>query len=46
MVQAAAGAIPAVGPALKSAVEGMLYIIQIIDVGCLFYFMGFILIVS
>jgi hypothetical protein len=31
MVQAAAGAIPAVGPALKSAVEGMLYIIQIID---------------
>lgn len=38
MVHAAAGAVPVVGPSLKSAVEGILYIIQIIDVGCLFYF--------
>ena len=33
MVQAVAGAIPVVGTPLKAAVNGLLYIIQIIDVG-------------
>ena len=38
MVQAAAGAVPVAGPPLKAAVDGLLYIIQTIDVGRLFYF--------
>jgi hypothetical protein len=33
MVQAVAGAIPVAGPPLKAAIEGLLYIIQITDVG-------------
>jgi hypothetical protein len=33
MVQAVAGAIPVAGTPLKAAVDGLLYIIQIIDVG-------------
>ena len=33
MVQAVAGAIPVVGTPLKATVDGLLYIIQIIDVG-------------
>ena len=38
MVQAVAGAVPVAGPPLKAAVDGLLYIIQTIDVGRLFYF--------
>ena len=44
MVQAAAGAVPVAGPPLKAVVDGLLYIIQIIDVGRLFYFAAFLLI--
>ena len=36
MVQAVAGAIPVAGTPLKATVDGLLYIIQIIDVGYLF----------
>jgi len=36
MVQAVAGAIPVAGTPLKAAVDGLLYIIQMIDVGHLF----------
>ena len=40
MVQAVAGAIPVAGTPLKAAVDGLLYIIQMIDVGPLALFRG------
>ena len=40
MVQAVAGAIPVAGTPLKAAIEGLLYIIHIIDVGPLALFRG------
>jgi len=46
MVQAVAGAIPVAGTPLKAAVDGMLYIIQTIDVGHLFCVTAFLLIPS
>ena len=40
MVQAVAGVIPVAGTPLKAAIDGLLYIIQIIDVGPLALFRG------
>ena len=40
MVQAVAGVIPVAGAPLKAAVDGLLYIIQMIDVGPLDLFRG------
>src|SRR5947208_8879520 len=40
MVQAVAGVIPVAGTPLKAAVDGLLYIIQMIDVGSLDLFHG------
>jgi len=40
IVQAVAGVIPVAGTPLKAAVDGLLYIIQIIDVGPLALFRG------
>jgi len=40
MVQAVAGVIPVAGTPLKAAIDGLLYIIQIIDVGPLSLFGG------
>jgi hypothetical protein len=37
VVQAVAGTIPVAGIPLKAAVDGLLYVVQIIDVGHLFY---------
>ena len=45
MVQAVAGTIPVAGSPLKAAVDGLLYIIQMIDVGHLFCIPAFLLIV-
>jgi len=46
MVQAAAGVIPVAGTPLKAAVDGLLYVIQMADVGplALFCFAAFRLI--
>jgi len=44
--QAVAGAIPVVGTPLRAAVDGLLQIIQVIDVGHIFCIMGFLLIAS
>jgi len=41
MVQAVAGVIPVAGTSLKAAIDGLLYIVQIIDVGPLSLFGGF-----
>jgi len=38
MVQAVAGVIPVAGTSLKAAIDGLLYIVQIIDVGPLSLF--------
>jgi hypothetical protein len=46
MVQAAAEAIPVAGSPLKAAIGGLLQIIQIADVGRMFYFTTFLLIAS
>jgi hypothetical protein len=46
MVQAAAGTIPVAGSPLKAAIGGLLQIIQIADVGRMFYFTTFLLIAS
>ena len=40
MIQAVAGVIPVAGTPLKAAIDGLLYIIQIIDVGPLALFRG------
>jgi len=40
MVQAVAGVIPVAGTSLKAAIDGLLYIVQIIDVGPLSLFGG------
>ena len=44
MVQAVAGTIPVAGSPLKAAVDGLLYIIQMVDVGHLFCITAFLLI--
>ena len=46
MVQAVAGAIPVAGTPLRAAVEGLLYIIQMIDVGHLLFKTAVLLIAS
>jgi len=46
VVQAVVGVIPVAGTPLRAAVDGLLYIIQMIDVGHVFCIMAFLLIAS